>query len=211
MSRPSQPLISRAAVVEGSLHIIDTEGLEALSLPRIARHLNVSAPSLYHHFEDKSEILGAVAREIVRGTVIPRRRADTDWREWFVALSVNFRRAVLKHRNAAPLLLRHMPRNVLTDVYEGAAAFLAEAGVPIELHVQLLDGLETLSLGSSMTEAARPPATRNTIFPNVDPLAHPYLTAALERNEYSARMLFEELVRSYIRGVVDANPSVIRC
>jgi len=208
MSRPSQPLISRAAVVKGSLHIIDTEGLDALSLPRIARHLGVSAPSLYHHFSDKSEILGAVAREIVRRTAVPRRRPGTDWREWFVALSVNFRQAVLRHRNAAPLLLQHMPRDVLTDVYEQAAAFLAESGVPAGLHVQLLDGLETLSLGASITEAVRRPASRGTVFPNVDPASHPHLTAALAANEHSARALFEELVRNYIRGVTEANPGV---
>jgi AcrR family transcriptional regulator len=61
MSRPRQPLISRAGAVAAAIEIIDTEGLNALSLPRLARHLNVRAPSLYHHFDDKSEILGAVA------------------------------------------------------------------------------------------------------------------------------------------------------
>jgi AcrR family transcriptional regulator len=56
MARPSKPLIRRDAVVEASLRIIDTEGLDALSLPRLARELNVHPPSLYHHFEDKAEI-----------------------------------------------------------------------------------------------------------------------------------------------------------
>ena len=51
MARPSKPLIRRDAVVEASLRIIDTEGLDAFSLPRLARELNVQAPSLYHHFE----------------------------------------------------------------------------------------------------------------------------------------------------------------
>jgi TetR/AcrR family tetracycline transcriptional repressor len=46
MPRPSSPLISHAAVVEASLRIVDREGLDAFSLPRLARELNVQAPSL---------------------------------------------------------------------------------------------------------------------------------------------------------------------
>ena len=46
MARPSTPLISRDATVQAALRIIDEGGPEALSLPRLARELNVKAPSL---------------------------------------------------------------------------------------------------------------------------------------------------------------------
>lgn len=45
MARPPKPLISRAAAVAGAIAIIDSEGLEAFSLPRPAQHLDVRAPS----------------------------------------------------------------------------------------------------------------------------------------------------------------------
>jgi TetR/AcrR family transcriptional regulator, tetracycline repressor protein len=88
MPRPSKPLIRRDAVVEASLRIIDTEGLDALSLPRLAREFNVQAPSLYHHFEDKAEILKAVARAVVVETRLPDPKSVPNWIEWLVALSL---------------------------------------------------------------------------------------------------------------------------
>ena len=75
MARPSKPLISRTAAVQASIAIIDSEGLDAFSLPRLARELGVSAPSLYHHFADKSEIYQSIARYIAGKSVTRPRRA----------------------------------------------------------------------------------------------------------------------------------------
>lgn len=202
MPRPLQPKISRRSAVATSIAIIDAEGLEAFSLPRLAKELNVRTPSLYHHFADKNEIMSEVARAIVRKTTIPRKRAGADWPEWFVSLSMNFRQAILRHSNAAPVLLQFLPRNLLIDLYEESAEFLAASGVPTHLHVLILDGMEKLSLGATLAEAMRAPATRATIFPNVDAAKQPTLAKALAENEMTARRLFEETIRSFLYGVI---------
>lgn len=145
MPRPSKPLISRASAVAASIDIIDTEGLDAFSLPRLAKHLGVRAPSLYHHFEDKSAILSAVARQIAGAGTIPRRKPGPDWPEYFVTLSLNLRRSILRHRNAAPILLQYLPRDLLIGPYEETAHFLEESGIPTRLHVQILDGMERIT------------------------------------------------------------------
>ncbi|MDI9949328.1 TetR family transcriptional regulator [Rhodococcus sp. IEGM 1305] len=202
MARPSKPLISRAAAVAASIEIIDSEGLDAFSLPRLAKHIGVRAPSLYHHFSDKSEILEAVARQIAGAGNLPRRKPGPDWPEFFVTLSMNLRRSILKHRNAAPILLQYLPRDLLIGTYEDTARFLEESGVPAHLHVQILDGMERLTLGAVLTEAMRKPSTKSTIFPNVDPESQPLLSKALGANEMTSRQLFEEMIRSFLHGVV---------
>ncbi|MFD9664126.1 TetR family transcriptional regulator [Rhodococcus sp. NPDC059968] len=202
MARPSKPLISRASAVAASIEIIDSEGLDAFSLPRLAKHLGVQAPSLYHHFADKSEILQAVARQIAGAGALPRRKPGPDWPEFFVTLSMNLRRSILKHRNAAPILLQYLPRDLLIGTYEDTARFLEESGVPARLHVQILDGMERLTLGAVLTEAMRKPSTKTTIFPNVDPDSQPLLARALTENEMTSRQLFEEMIRSFLYGVV---------
>jgi TetR/AcrR family transcriptional regulator, tetracycline repressor protein len=201
VARPSTPLISRGATIKAALSIIDADGADALSLPRLARELNVKAPSLYHHFADKNEILAAVARAIVAGTVFPRQTPTGDWAEWFTRLSLNFRAAVLRHRKAAPILLQYLPRDLLTDLYESAAKYLAECGVPIELHVQILDGLEKLALGATIAEAMRPPSGARAQFNHADPERHPVLSAADRANRLTARQIFEHTVRSYLLGI----------
>ena len=57
MARPRSPLISRETAIRAGLEVIDELGLDAFSLPLLAKRLGVKAPSLYHHFRDKSDVL----------------------------------------------------------------------------------------------------------------------------------------------------------
>ncbi|MQY26052.1 TetR family transcriptional regulator [Nocardia aurantia] len=202
MPRPSKPLISRSAAVAAALEIIDTEGLDAFSVPRLAKHLGVQAPSLYYHFADKAELMSAIALHVIGDVSLPRRKPGPDWPEYFVTLGLNFRTGILRHRNAAPVLLEALPRTVLLRRYEDAAQFLTASGVPDHLHVQILDGMERLTLGAVLTEAVRSPSSRATIFPNVDPASQPALARALAANDRTSKRLYEEMIRSFLHGVV---------
>lgn len=203
MARPPQPLISRSAAVNASIEIIDTDGLEAFSLPRLARHMGVSTPSLYHHFADRNEVIRAIARQIGGESVsIPRRSPGKDWPEYFVALGLNFRQSVLRHRNAAPLLIEYLPRETLVNSYETAARFLSASGVPAHLHLQILDGMETLCIGAVLAEISRRPGDRTAGFTDLDVRSHPHLSLALASNQSTARALFADRIRGFLRGVI---------
>ncbi len=206
MPRPSKPLITRSSAVEASIEIIDAEGLDAFSLPRLAKHLGVRAPSLYHHFADKNEILTAIARHIAGKSVIkPRQAPGPDWPEYFVSLALNFRQSVLRHRNAAPVLIEHLPREILIDSFEDAAQFLGDSGVPTHLHVQILDGMEMLCIGAVMVEPIRNPRSRRAFFPNIDGVEYPHLAEALAANELTIQDMFAERIRSFLYGVMIAD------
>lgn len=206
MARPSKPLISRDAAVAASIDIIDSEGLDAFSLPRLASYLGVRAPSLYHHFADKDEILSSVARQIAGYSVSrPAMNPGPDWPEYFVELAMSFRESILAHRNTAPVLLRYLPRDLFVSTYESTARFLLDSGVPVELHVRILDGMETLAIGTVLMEAMRDPGSKDAIFPNVDGQSQPLLAEALEKNPLTQRQLFEAMVRSFLHGVISDN------
>lgn len=203
MARPSKPLISRAAAVQASIEIIDSEGLDAFSLPRLASHMGVRAPSLYHHFSDKNEILTAIARHVAGKSVIkPRRAPGPDWPEYFVTLALNFRQSVLRHRNTAPILVEHLPRETLVNSFEDAARFLGASGVPVRLHVRILDGIETLCIGAVLAEAVRNPRGRHALFPDIDATEYPHLAEALTANEMTVKEMFAERIRSFLYGVL---------
>ena len=202
MPRPSSPLISYDATIEASLRIIDREGLDAFSLPRLARELNIRAPSLYHHFQDRAEILRAVARAIVLETRLPDPAACATWIDWFVGISTAFRRAVLNHRNAAPVLLQFMPRDLLIRSYEVGVQILAEIGLPPSQRILVIDGLDTLTLGASLAEAAKSPEKEGQVFASVDAATEPMLAEALACNTRTAEELFAESIRTFLRGAV---------
>jgi AcrR family transcriptional regulator len=58
MPYPTQ--ITRELVVDKAREMIEAEGLEPVSLSRLAAALNVKAPSLYRYFSGKNELLRAV-------------------------------------------------------------------------------------------------------------------------------------------------------
>ena len=200
--RPSQPLLNHDNVVQAALQLIDAEGLEKFSLPKLASALRVQTPSLYYHFKDRSDILRAVAHAIVGSVQIPADPTAEDWIEFFVKLNLNFRRAVLKHRNAAPVLLQFLPREMFTAVYEDMTTVLTAAKVPADRHVLILDGMERFALGATLTEAMGPPRTIRSIFPSVRATHNPNLAAAVRANGMNPSQLAAEAVRSFLIGAI---------
>jgi len=53
--------LTRAAVVAAARELIAADGLERLSVRRVAARLGVTAPALYAHVDDKDDLLRAVA------------------------------------------------------------------------------------------------------------------------------------------------------
>src|SRR5262245_43473038 len=203
MARPTKPLISKDACAKAALEIIDAEGLDALSLERLAKMIGVRAPSLYHHFADKAEILHSVARLVTLEVTVPPEPSTENWKEWLVDMCVGFRRAIVAHPNAAPLLLRFYPRQFMLSSYERASRVLDQVGVPLELHIVIIEGVDKLTLGSGLYGASRR-ANGQSEFPAVDPDRDPMLARALEANPFGEEEAFAETVRSFLRGVVSA-------
>ncbi len=208
MSRATQPVLNRRLIAETALAMMDRDGYAAFSMPRLGDELGVRTPSLYHHFRDRADVLAEVARTVVLRTPVPDRRPVARWQDYFVELAVNFRRTILRHANAAPVLLQFLPRDMLVALYERAAVELDEhTDVPASAHVLFLDGLEKLTIGAALIEAVTSagPATyrgeRAGPFPSVDPEAQPRLAAAVAVNDLDAEQLFVRAVLAFLTGV----------
>lgn len=63
-TKQREPL-TRARVVEAALRVMDDEGLEAVSMRRIAREVGVEAMSLYNHVRDKEDLLDGVVAHVM--------------------------------------------------------------------------------------------------------------------------------------------------
>ena len=57
----------RRALVEASLEIVEEHGISGLSLRKIARRVGVTHAAPYRHFDDKAELLAAMAQEGLDG------------------------------------------------------------------------------------------------------------------------------------------------
>lgn len=102
MGRPSTPLLNRDLIRDTALRLIDTDGLDALSMRRLATELGVQAASLYGHFANKDAVLDAIANLLTT-------RVDTTgfidgWRVGLRTWGRSYYAALSAHPNAAPVV-----------------------------------------------------------------------------------------------------------
>jgi AcrR family transcriptional regulator len=103
MARPRQSLLTRQRIVNVASALVDAEGLEAVSVRRLATELGVRGPSLYHHFATKAEILDAVADAVVAQVDVSA--FDThDWREALKLWAHSYHAVLSAHPNVVPVI-----------------------------------------------------------------------------------------------------------
>ena len=68
--------LSKARVVLEAIHIADREGVEALSMRRLASTLGAGAMSLYHYVASKDELLDAMIDVVFSEIELPDMGAD---------------------------------------------------------------------------------------------------------------------------------------
>lgn len=204
MPRPRSPLISRHGAVRAALEVIDESGLDGFNLGQVARKLGVAAPSLYHHFRDKNEILTEVARLLLLEAEEPSRLPADDWREALISLAIAARRSILRHPKAAPLLLMHPPRHVALQAYERSLRLFEKKGVPKELHMLIVNGMDSIVFGASLLTASVR-AQGIDAFPIYDPSNFPSLTNAIKANDLDEEAIFVRIARSFLEGLIPSD------
>ncbi|MCE3289666.1 MAG: TetR/AcrR family transcriptional regulator [Caulobacter sp.] len=189
-------MITRDSATRAALEVIDHQGLDGFSLDLVARRLGVRAPSLYHHFKDKAELLAEVARFVMLDFELPTDGEPVSWEEAMVAICIVTRRALLKHPNASPLFLQFFPRHLMLAAYD---RWIGACPYPVEVQMILLEGTEKLTYASALFEAAARSRGLPTM-PAFDPTRLPNLGRAMAANPFDAEGVFEQTIRTYLAG-----------
>jgi AcrR family transcriptional regulator len=120
-SRPTdgrQPL-TRDEIIGAALRIVDSEGLDALSMRRLGTELGVGATSVYWHVRNKDQLLALVTDRII-GEIVAESPRVEGWREQLTEIARTFRTVFARHRNVAAIMAEQMTvgANTLTAVEE---------------------------------------------------------------------------------------------
>lgn len=124
-----QPL-SADLVLATALRIVDKDGLDGLSMRRVAQELGTGAASLYVYFASKEELLEQLLDRVI-GAVPIAAVEPGRWAEQLKELHINSRAALRAHRDLARAAQANIPvgPNSLR-VTEHALALLRAGGVP---------------------------------------------------------------------------------
>src|SRR5690242_16760864 len=87
--------------VRVALRLLEADGLDKLTVRRLASELGVKAPALYWHFSSKRALLDHVTDVIVAPVVAALPPADVPWLRWLEEAATALRAALLAHRDGA--------------------------------------------------------------------------------------------------------------
>ena len=156
-TRPNESKIrerlTRERIVEAALRIMDSEGLEAVTMRRIGRELGVEAMSLYNHVEDKEEVLDWICERVMANFEFPR--PSGDWAETCRRAARSWRRLLQAHPDLIRLFAqgRGPVRSVESlRPMEFALQLLREAGLSDRDAVQAFHAVGAYIQGFVMME-----------------------------------------------------------
>lgn len=136
--------LTRDELFERALAIVDTEGLEALTMRHLAEDVGVEAASLYYHVPNKDALLNGVLVRMRTEMRIPE-QLPADWMDLMEAIFSEYRRVLAAHPN----LMSLAGRRVESDPDSGLV-FLVQQGFSNDDAVELWQSMIAFTVGFSV-------------------------------------------------------------
>ena len=127
--------ITREEIVDAALRLLDAEGLDGLSMRRLADELGTGASSLYWHVGSKDGLLDLVFDKVIGEQKVPDPEPDR-WQEQLKEVAHDMRATILRHRDIVRISIGRFPMGPHALEYsERVLAVLRAGGVPDQLAV----------------------------------------------------------------------------
>lgn len=130
--RPRSALRAQT-VAHTALALVDSGGLEALTMRRLATSLDVQLPTLYRLFDNKQALLDEMAETLLAGVPDRIEPTEGDWTERTKALARAIRETLLAQRDGARIVGgTYTTKEPTFNLVETVLSVLAEAGLSRE-------------------------------------------------------------------------------
>ena len=176
--RPRPDGLSTDRIRTAALRVLDEEGLDALTMRRLASDLGAGAASLYRHVANRDELLVEIMDHVLGEVENPK--PDLEWRvaaEW---VAHEYRRVLKAHPAVIPLLSRDRllgPNSLRAR--ETSLAGLLGFGFSVEAALHVYNVLVAWVLGHTLLSSNvaahvnRGDAPRQEVYAAVDPAEYP--------------------------------------
>jgi AcrR family transcriptional regulator len=174
-----RPVLSRDTIVATAVTIADAEGLDAVSIRRVAADLGVRPMSLYTYIDRKEDLL-ALMRDQASGEILIGRDLPHGWREALTAIARRTRNVTLRHPWTIdiPAHGATLGPNALRHVEESITA-LEELDLSPQVAIEILMAVDKFVLGHVIFEVG----SRSV---DIGRLAQPYIDSLLASGEFPA-------------------------
>lgn len=152
---PQRPSLDRQRIVNAAIVLADEQGLDALSMRRLAARLDVEAMSLYHHVPNKESLLDGMVDAVFSEIEIPA--AADDWQDAMRGRARSARAALQRHPWAVGLLdSRAHPGPATLAHHDAVLGCLRSAGFSVPLAAHAFAVIDSFLYGFAIQEHALP-------------------------------------------------------
>lgn len=122
-----EPTLNRARIIDEALALLDSEGIERLTMRRLAERLGHGSTTLYWHVDTKDDVLDLCLDAIYGEISLPEHTGD--WRREITSMLTSWRTVMLRHRWSTTLVGRPMIGPNMLAHMEFLQAALLRAGL----------------------------------------------------------------------------------
>ncbi|ESZ24847.1 TetR/AcrR family transcriptional regulator C-terminal domain-containing protein [Mesorhizobium sp. M1066] len=150
----SEPPLSRERIVAIAVELLDAQGIDGLTMRRLADRLGSGVMSLYWHVDNKEDVFDLALDSVLEHRGSPETGESPDWRGDVVHMLEDWRARMLRHPWSASLLPRRaLGPNILSRL-EMLSKTLSRAGVADANLNAAIWSLWNYVMGATLTRAS---------------------------------------------------------
>jgi AcrR family transcriptional regulator len=154
-ARPSRTPLSRDRALRAATELADAEGIDAVTMRRLAQSLGVEAMSLYHHVANKSDILDGMVDLVFDEIDLPDERDG--WVHAMTARAKSVRAALTRHRWAVGLMeSRTSPGPATMRHHDAVIGCCRRSGFSVEMTAHAFSMMDSYIYGFVLQEISLP-------------------------------------------------------
>jgi AcrR family transcriptional regulator len=178
MSRPesaTEPRVrlSKERVLQAAVGLAARDGIESLTMRKLADELGAGAMSLYHYVPNKDQLLDGMVDIVFSEIELPS--TDVDWKTAMRRRAISTREALNRHRWAVGLMegrTNHGPANL--SLHNAVLGCLRAAGFSMEMTVHAYSVQDAYIYGFALQETGMSPESADDFAAEAQRQMHEY-------------------------------------
>ncbi|MFE3262021.1 TetR/AcrR family transcriptional regulator [Nocardia sp. NPDC059091] len=148
-----RPAVTRDDIVATAMELANEEGLDAVSMRRVAARLGVGPMALYTHIDSKDDLFDLLADALAGEIILDEDELTTDWRESITRVARRERAMIKRHPWATDLVGKRttIGPNALLHIEQSLKA-LDGLGVPPAQATQIVQAVDQYTTGFVLRE-----------------------------------------------------------
>jgi AcrR family transcriptional regulator len=129
--RPAKPALTREGIVAAAVGVMQAEGLDKVTMRRLAQELDTGAASLYVYLRNTAELHAAMLEQLLGQVDLSPVTAAGDWRDRLIKILTSYTSILFGQPGLAQSVLVTRPSGpAYLNLAETILALLSDGGVP---------------------------------------------------------------------------------